>query len=110
CHRILPLSLGRCRRCRVVQLEQTLARAPVPDQLWFGGEIDIYANKTGRDLNTARRHQAQQARAAHRYWPEHLIDPAQLELFPVPERDWKKLQDPGLLKISPAAKAIVGEL
>ncbi|WP_158711376.1 hypothetical protein [Streptomyces sp. NRRL S-1824] len=110
CHRILPLSLGRCRRCRVVQLEQTLARAPVPDQLWFGGEIDIYANKTGRDLNTARRHQAQQARAAHRYWPEHLIDPAQLELFPVPERDWKKLQDPGLLKISPAAQAIVGEL
>ncbi|MFH9968365.1 hypothetical protein ACH4PR_44895 [Streptomyces mirabilis] len=110
CRRVLPVSLGRCRRCRVVQLEQTLVDAPVPDQLWFGGEIDIYANKTGRDLNTARERQARQSRAARRYWSEHLIDPAQLELFPVPKRSWKTVQDPGLLKISPAAQAIVDEL
>ncbi|KIE24693.1 hypothetical protein LK08_23325 [Streptomyces sp. MUSC 125] len=110
CHRVLPLSLGRCRRCRVVQLEQTLADAPVLDQLWFGGEIDIYANKTGRDLKTARRHQARRARAARRHWPEHLIDPAQLELFPAPERDWTAIRDPGLLKITPEAQHLVDEL
>ncbi|MFF7230034.1 hypothetical protein [Streptomyces sioyaensis] len=110
CRRVLPLSLGRCRRCRVVQLEQTLADAPVLDQLWFGGEIDIYANKTGRDLNTARRRQARQAREARRYWPEHLIDPAQLELFPAPERDWTAIRDPGLLKITPDAQHLVDEL
>ncbi|MFF2520177.1 hypothetical protein [Streptomyces sp. NPDC058086] len=105
CRRVLPLSLGRCRRCRVVQLEQTLADAPVLDQLWFGGEVDIYANKTGRGLETARRRQA-----ARRYWPEHLIDPAQLELFPAPERDWTAIRDPGLLKITPEGQHIVDEL
>ncbi|MET9382966.1 hypothetical protein ABZY09_18315 [Streptomyces sp. NPDC002928] len=110
CHRVLPLSLGRCRRCRVVELEQTLADGPVPDQLWFGGEIDIYANKTGRDLKTARRRQARQARAARRYWSEHLIDPAQLELFPAPERNWTAIRDPGLLNISREAQEIVDEL
>ncbi|WP_307662012.1 hypothetical protein [Streptomyces sp. V1I1] len=110
CHRTLPLSLGRCRRCRVVQLEQTLADAPIPDQLWFGGDIDIYANKTGRDLNNARDRQAQQRRSERRYWPKHLIDPAQLELFPTPERNWKAIQNPGLLKISERGHAIIGEL
>ncbi|MFE0358055.1 hypothetical protein ACFW2K_33445 [Streptomyces nigra] len=110
CHRTLPLSLGRCRRCRVVELEQTLANAPVPDQLWFGGDIDIYVNKTGRDLNNARDWQAQRRRSELRYWPEQLIDPAQLELFPAPERNWKAIQDPGLVKISEPGQAIIGEL
>ncbi|MGW3983592.1 hypothetical protein [Streptomyces mirabilis] len=110
CHRTLPLSLGRCRSCRIVQLEQSLADAPVPDQLWLGGDIDIYANKTGRDLNNARDRQAQQRRSERRYWPEHLIDPAQLELFPAPERNWKAIQNPGLLKIGPQGQAIVEEL
>ncbi|MEV5989374.1 hypothetical protein AB0L85_31120 [Streptomyces sp. NPDC052051] len=53
------------------------------DQLWFGGEIDIYVNRVNRDLNVVRKNQARQARAARRYEPEHLIDPARLELFPV---------------------------
>ncbi|MGP3632652.1 hypothetical protein ACTU45_04630 [Streptomyces sp. 24-1644] len=110
CHRFLPLSLGRCRRCRVVQLEQTLADAPILDQLWFGGDIDIYANKTGRDLKTARRHQARRTRAARHYWPEHLADPNQLELFPAPERDWTAIRAPGLLKITPEAQHLVNEL
>ncbi|GHD58113.1 hypothetical protein GCM10010317_046830 [Streptomyces mirabilis] len=110
CHRTLPLSLGRCRRCRVVELEQTLADAPIPDQLWFGGDIDIYINKTGRDLNNARDRQAQQHRAELHYWPRHLIDPAQLELFPAPERNWKAIQNPGLLKISEPGQAIISEL
>ncbi|MFD9334251.1 hypothetical protein ACFWBF_07495 [Streptomyces sp. NPDC060028] len=110
CHRTLPLSLGRCRRCRVVELEQTLADPPIPDQLWFGGDIDIYVNKTGRDLNTARDRQAQQRRAELRYWPQHLIDPAQIELFPAPERNWKAIANPGLLRISEPAQAIVSEL
>ncbi|WP_406429248.1 hypothetical protein [Streptomyces sp. NBC_00147] len=110
CHRTLPLSLGRCRRCRVVDLEQTLVDAPIPDQLWFGGDIDIYVNKTGRDLNSARDRQAQQLRSESRYWPRHLIDPAQLELFPASERNWKAVQNPGLLRISEPGQSIISEL
>ncbi|WP_143665528.1 hypothetical protein [Streptomyces sp. st115] len=110
CHRTLPLSFGRCRRCRVVELEQTLADSPISDQLWFGGDIDLYVNKTGRDLNTARDRQAQERRGELRYWPQHLIDPAQLELFPAPERDWKVIPNPGLLRISETGRAIVSEL
>lgn len=110
CHRTLPLSLGRCRRCRVVELEQTLADAPIPDQLWFGGDLDIYVNKIGRDLNNARDRQAQQRRSEHRYWPRHLIDPTQLELFPAPERNWKAIENPGLLRISEPGQKIINEL
>ncbi|MFF2469919.1 hypothetical protein [Streptomyces mirabilis] len=110
CHRTLPLSLGRCRRCRVVELEQTLAGAPISDQLWFGGDVDIYVNKTGRDLNNARDQQAQQRRAELRYWPRHPIDPTQIELFPAPERNWKAIQNPGRLKISEPGQAIISEL
>ncbi|MFB7055369.1 hypothetical protein ACFCXT_19880 [Streptomyces vinaceus] len=74
---------------------QTKAGARVPDWPWLGGEIDIYTDKTGRHLNTARQRKVQHDEAAHRYWPGHLTDPAQFDSFPVPAQDREKVQIPG---------------
>ncbi|MCL3999153.1 hypothetical protein M4438_37670, partial [Streptomyces lavenduligriseus] len=100
CRRIVPTSGGRCRFCRIVEAETEIDTAGAGldggDQLWFAGRLapalavltpGVPPSRHGR-FNLKRR----QARsAAGRPLSPHLVNPAQLELFPAPARDWTRL-------------------
>lgn len=103
CHRTLMAIGGLCRMCRIILAETEVDTAQVAmeggDQLWFarphaaglavGRHLPGTAPLQGRFVHKRRRARAL-AKAARRL-SEHLLDPAQLELFPVPLRDWTRL-------------------
>lgn len=115
CRRTLPTAFGHCRLCRVVLLEARLeGRAPV-DQLWFGGDVDLYVNKTYHRIGGERSREARRIKARRRPRPvlvlsPHLVDPAQLELFPPRGRRWEAVENPGLVELTPQAAGLVQEL
>lgn len=103
CHRTLMLSAGMCRRCRIVVAETEVDIAQIAmkngDQLWFAG-LHAAGLAVGRLLpGTAapkgrfalKRRRAHARAKSERQLSEHLLDPAQLELFPFLPRDWTRL-------------------
>ncbi|MFF3335383.1 hypothetical protein ACFYWX_38585 [Streptomyces sp. NPDC002888] len=103
CHRTLMVSGGMCRMCRIVLAETEVDTAEVAmeggDQLWFarphaaglatGPLVSGTATAHGRFALKRRRARAQ-TKSAHQL-SEHLLDSAQVELFPAPPRDWRRL-------------------
>ncbi|MEU7158480.1 site-specific integrase [Streptomyces chrestomyceticus] len=119
CHRTLLLSGGMCRRCRIVVVETEVDAAQVAmvggDQLWFAG-LHAAALATGpMPPGTAAHHgrfdlKRRRARAAaQRRLSEHLLDPAQLELFAAPPRDWSRLDTTHPPALTEAAAALVAD-
>ncbi|MCT9077866.1 hypothetical protein [Streptomyces fulvoviolaceus] len=99
------LSGGMCRMCRIIVAETEADTAQVAmkngDQLWFarphpaglatGRQLPGTAPLQGRFALKRRRARARSESA--RQLSEHLLDQAQLELFPAPPRDWTRLDN-----------------
>ncbi|MFC8247356.1 hypothetical protein [Streptomyces chartreusis] len=119
CRRHMLLFDGQCRMCRIVLAETEVDTARVGldggDQLWFAGPHApglavgrtslTPAARKGRFADKRRR--ARAALEAGRRLSDHLVDPAQSELFPAPARDWSRL-DPTLTPaLSPEASTLI---
>ncbi|WP_405652952.1 tyrosine recombinase XerC [Streptomyces sp. NBC_00019] len=121
CHRKLMLSGGMCRMCRIVVAETEVDTAQIAmkngDQLWFarphaaglavGRLLPGTAPLQGR-FALKRRRARTQAKSARRL-SEHLLDPAQLELFPAPPRDWTRLDTTRPPALTMAADNLVAD-
>ncbi|THA77063.1 hypothetical protein E6R60_10900 [Streptomyces sp. A0642] len=121
CHRTLMLSDGMCRMCRIVIAETEVDTAQIAmkngDQLWFarphaaglavGRLLPGTAALQGRFALKRRRARARAASASRP--SEHLLDPAQLELFPAPPRDWSRLDTTRPPAPTSAAAALVAD-
>ncbi|MFG2878753.1 tyrosine recombinase XerC [Streptomyces sp. NPDC048337] len=121
CHRTLMLSGGMCRMCRIVVAETEVDTAEIAmkngEQLWFarphaaglavGRLLPGTAVLQGR-LALKRRRARVRAVSARRL-SEHLLDPAQLEFFPAPPRDWTRLDTTRPPALTPAAAALVAD-
>ncbi|MFJ4689206.1 tyrosine recombinase XerC [Streptomyces sp. NPDC088789] len=121
CHRTLMLSDGMCRMCRIIVAETEVDTAQIAmkngDQLWFarphaaslavGRLLPGTAALQGRFALKRRRARARAASA--RRPSEHLLDSAQLELFPAPPRDWSRLDTTRPPALTPAAAALVAD-
>ncbi|MFI6006831.1 tyrosine recombinase XerC [Streptomyces sp. NPDC051366] len=121
CHRTLMLSGGMCRMCRIVVAETEVDTAQIAmkngDQLWFarphaaglavGRLLPGTAALQGRFALKRRRARAR-AKSARRL-SEHLLDPAQLELFPTPPRDWTRLDTTRPPALTTAADNLVAD-
>ncbi|MFF5306722.1 tyrosine recombinase XerC [Streptomyces sp. NPDC013161] len=121
CHRTLMLSGGMCRMCRIIVAETEVDTDQIAmkngDQLWFarphaaglavGRLLPGTAPLQGRFALKRRRARARAASA--RRPSEHLLDPAQLELFPAPPRDWSRLDTTSPPALTPAAAALVAD-
>ncbi|MGW0315997.1 hypothetical protein [Streptomyces flavidovirens] len=121
CHRTLMVSGGMCRMCRIVVAETEVDTAQIAmengDQLWFarphaaglaiGRLLPGTAALQGRFALKRRRARAR-AESARRP-SEHLLDPAQLELFPAPPRDWTRLDTTRPLALTTAAAGLVAD-
>ncbi|MEU6212770.1 hypothetical protein ABZ891_23050 [Streptomyces sp. NPDC047023] len=119
CHRTLMLSAGMCRRCRIVVAETEVDTAEIAmkngDQLWFAGShaaglavkrpLPTAAAPKGRFALKRRRARAQAT--SERQLSEHLLDPAQLELFPTPPRDWTRLDTSTPPALTAAADSLI---
>ncbi|MFE5717869.1 site-specific integrase [Streptomyces erythrochromogenes] len=119
CHRTLMLSAGMCRMCRIVVAETEVDTAQITmkkgDQLWFAGR-HAAGLAVGRFLpGTAapqgrfalKRRRARARAKSERQLSEHLLDPAQLELFPSPPRDWTRLDTSSPPALTTAACSLV---
>ncbi|MFD9575870.1 tyrosine recombinase XerC [Streptomyces sp. NPDC059982] len=119
CHRTLMLSAGMCRMCRIVVAETEVDTAQIAmkngDQLWFAGP-HAAGLAVGRFLpGTAapqgrfalKRRRARARAKSERQLSEHLLDPAQLELFPSPPRDWTRLDTSSPPALTAAADSLV---
>ncbi|MFK0181817.1 hypothetical protein ACIQVR_38375 [Streptomyces xanthochromogenes] len=119
CHRTLMLSAGMCRMCRIIVAETEVDTAQIAmnngDQLWFSGP-HAAALAVGRLLpGTAAPHgrfalKRRRARAramSERQLSEHLVDPAQLELFPPQPRDWTRLDTSTPPALTAAADTLI---
>ncbi|WP_327342211.1 hypothetical protein [Streptomyces europaeiscabiei] len=121
CHRTLMLSGGMCRMCQIIVAETEVDTAQIAmkngDQLWFarphapglaGGRLlPGTAALQGRFALKRRRARARASSA--RRPSEHLLDPAQQELFPAPPRDWSRLDTTRPPALTPAAAALVAD-
>ncbi|UUU37812.1 hypothetical protein [Streptomyces sp. NBC_00162] len=120
CHRNLLLSGGMCRRCRIVIAETETDTAQIAmkggDQLWIArphaglataGVLPDAAPRQGRFAHKRRRARAQAE--VQRRLSEHLLDPAQLELFPAPPRDWTRLDTTRPPALTAAAADLVAD-
>lgn len=117
CHRTLMLSAGMCRRRRIVVAETEVDTAQIAmkngDQLWFTGPhaaglavgrlLPGTATLQGRFALKRRRARAK----SERQLSEHLLDPAQLELFPSLPRDWTRLDTSTPPALTAAADSLV---
>lgn len=117
CHRTLMLSAGMCRRRRIVVAETEVDTAQIAmkngDQLWFTGPhaaglavgrlLPGTATLQGRFALKRRRARAK----SERQLSEHLLDPAQLELFPYLPRDWTRLDTSTPPALTAAADSLV---
>lgn len=119
CHRMLLLGSGMCRMCRIVLAETEVDTAQVAmengDQLWFtrphapglavGRLLAATAAPQGRFALKRRRVRARTK--SERRLSEHLLDGAQLELFPAPPRDWTRLDTTRPPALTEAAASLV---
>ncbi|MGW0662193.1 site-specific integrase [Streptodolium elevatio] len=107
----LPLDEGKCRLCLLTLLEHSLTGGPSVDQLALGSPDfpGLTSRGTGRDVDDVRRRNVRLARQAARVVSAHTIDPAQLVLFPTPNRDWRAIAAPELLELDPKARQLVAE-
>lgn len=120
CQRLLPLKQGKCRYCTLLLKETEVDVSGIAlvggDQLWFGRELalrksDRYlsgARTSGRFKAKARRDRA--AARAKRPTSPHCIDPAQLQLFPTPPRDWGRLNPQDDYALTPKANLLLRDL
>src|SRR5450755_3145427 len=112
CARDLPLSCGLCRFCQIVLSAQPDS-ALASEQLWIGS-VPLAAPVPAWPPGDPRRPQRQafrtrrQARVT-RAVSGQLADPAQLELFPAPQRDWRPLLGTALPALTPAARRLAEE-
>ncbi|MFI6341075.1 hypothetical protein [Streptomyces sp. NPDC050535] len=121
CHRTLMVSGGMCRMCRIVVAETEVDTAQIAmkngDQLWFAGPhaaglavgrlLPGTAAVQGRFAHKRRR---ARARAKSERRPsEHLLHPAQLELFPAPPRDWARLDTSTPPALTAAAELLIAD-
>ncbi len=119
CRRSLPTADSKCRFCRIVEAETEIDTAQVAldggDQLWFAGRLAPALAVTASGLSSPRRGRfdlkRRLARAADASRPPspHLLDPAQLELFPTPTRDWTPLATTPETALTPQAAALVDD-
>jgi hypothetical protein len=117
CDRVWPLKDGQCRFCHLV-LNEHVGDGPVVEQLWFGAGLGhgLYTKQPGdysQGSRKSRRRELErrekQARQADRRLSPHLINPHQIELFPSPARDWKRVQHTQLPMMTPEAEQLVVE-
>ncbi|WP_180686608.1 site-specific integrase [Streptomyces gossypiisoli] len=119
CHRTLMLSGGMCRMCRIVVAETEVDTAQIAmkdgDQLWFArphaaglavGRLQRSTAALQGRFALKRRRARARAKSARRL-SEHLLDPAQLELFPAPPRDWTRLDTSTPPALTAAADGLV---
>ncbi|MCX4834345.1 hypothetical protein OG746_37095 [Streptomyces sp. NBC_01016] len=117
CGRRLPLSSRKCRFCTLLLRETAADVSGIAltggDQLWFGGEFalrmsDRYLSAGG---SSRGRFQVKERRMRATVRDErpvspHLVDPAQLELFPAPPRTWARLNPEDEYALTTEAKAL----
>ncbi|GGZ94944.1 hypothetical protein GCM10010371_63510 [Streptomyces subrutilus] len=121
CRRTLMVSDGMCRMCRIIVAETEVDTARIAmdygDQLWFarphaaglavGPRTSGTAAARGR---FAHKRRLARARAADELQPsEHVLNPAQLELFPAPTRDWSRLNTATPPALTTAAADLVAD-
>ena len=117
CRRPRPLKQGKCRFCtlllREVEFDVSGIALDGGDQLWFGRDLalrmsDRYLSGTGRQgrFRIKERRGRAVARAMQATSP-HLVDPAQIELFPPPPRQWQRLNPEEEFALTPAAETLL---
>ena len=116
CARELPVVRGVCRFCHIILSEQPPG-APLGDQLWLDtGPLFTPVPVIVWPAGDSRRLEQQASQSRRQDRPqvtgtvsEHLADPAQLELFHAPRRDWHRLPGTALPALTPAAQDLVEE-
>ncbi|GHD35518.1 hypothetical protein GCM10010313_82930 [Streptomyces violarus] len=109
--RPLPVLPGRDREVDFASIVMTGG-----DQLWLGREVAPQLRtldarypgprRKGRRFESKRR-LAQAAERASRAVSDHLVDSGQLELFPTPPRDWRRLDETDLPALTARAEAVM---
>ncbi|MGW0732512.1 hypothetical protein [Streptomyces sp. NPDC002851] len=84
------------------------------DQLWFGREFalrnsDRYLSGHSQGRFKAKHRRSRAASLTRRPTSPHVVDPAQLELFPTPPRDWSRLHPEDEYALTPEAKALLSD-
>ena len=118
CQGRLPLKSGKCRFCTLLLRETETDVSGIAlvgeDQLWLGREFalrssDRYLSGHSQGRFKAKQRRSRAASLARRPTSPHVVDPAQLELFPTPPRDWSRPHPEDEYTLTPEAKALLSD-
>ena len=113
CLRLMPLVDRLCRFCTLGLREQPLTGGSA-DQQWFGlvgiAPVLRTAHRPRRFVKAGLSRALRVARNFTRTISEHLLDPAQLELFATPARDWLPALRAQRPLLTPSAQQLLDEL
>ncbi len=120
CCRTLPLDQELCRFCRLVLAETStdLSGAALVggDQLWLGGPFALQLSTANAEPSTrsqgrhaAKRRQARRVARLAQPLSMHLVDPAQGVLFDAAIRDWRRLTEADLPRLTDSAAALAAD-